>query len=202
MRFYKVISVLFHPILLPIIGTLYYFLITPINLSQELKYKITIIIATGTYVMPLLLLYILKRQNKIKSYELQSIKERKSPLIFMIALFFVLGNSLLKINEIIELASLFIGCSLALTFTYFLFLKNLKTSIHMIGASSMVTFIWLFSYEHQINMLSSIAVFFIFSGLIGQARLHLKAHTTKEVYTGFFIGSISQLIVSGMYVIS
>jgi hypothetical protein len=196
---HKLVSLIFHPVLLPFAGTLYYFLIHPIHIPRELKYKITIVIITGTYLMPLLLLYILKKRKKINSYELSNISERKTPLLFMIALFFILGKSLLKIEEILELGTLFIGCSCALTICYFLFLFNFKTSIHMIGASSMLAFVILFSMQYQQNMLAQIAVIILFSGLIGQARLHLKAHTAREVYFGFLIGIMSQFIVFGLY---
>jgi len=196
---YKLISLIFHPILLPFAGTLYYFLIHPISLPRELKYKITIVIITGTYLMPLLLLYILKKRGKINTFELHNISERKTPLLFMIALFFILGKSLLKIEEILELGTLFIGCSFALTVCYFLFLSNFKTSIHMIGASSMLAFVILFSIQHQQNMLAQIIAIVLFAGLIGQARLHLKAHTAKEVYFGFLIGLLSQFLIFGLY---
>jgi len=36
---------------------------------------------------------------------------------------------------------------------------------------------------------------FLLSGLIASARLHLKAHTEKEVYIGFFIGFISPIVL-------
>ncbi|MEN8880277.1 MAG: hypothetical protein ABF311_08900, partial [Polaribacter sp.] len=83
MRFYKIISTLFHPIVIPTIGIIIYFIATirPIGQYQKL---ITIFIVFGsTYIIPLLLLITLKKTGVINSYQLKTRKERKIPLAIM-----------------------------------------------------------------------------------------------------------------------
>ena len=48
---------------------------------------------------------------------------------------------------------------------------------------------------YSILLLPFIIILIVISGILASARLRLKAHTPKEVYLGFFLGVISQLLV-------
>lgn len=194
-RFYKLISVIFHPILLPIVATILYFILHQTNLETSVKYKILIIVATATYLIPLFLLFILKRKKMIQSFEVKNIQERKTPIVFMIVLFYFLGQTLSNIPEITLVSILFFGCSLSLSICYFLFLKKIKTSLHMIGIGSLISFIITYSIHTQTNLLNFISFLSLIAGLIGHARLYLKSHVLKEVIIGFSIGFISNLAI-------
>lgn len=194
-RFYKLISVIFHPILLPIVATILYFILHQTNLETSVKYKILIIVATATYLIPLFLLFILKRKKLIQSFEVKNIQERKTPIVFMIVLFYFLGQTLSNIPEITLVSILFFGCSLSLSICYFLFLKKIKTSLHMIGIGSLISFIITYSIHTQTNLLNFISFLSLIAGLIGHARLYLKSHVLKEVIIGFSIGFISNLAI-------
>lgn len=194
-RFYKLISVIFHPILLPIVATILYFILNQTKLETSVKYKILVIVATATYLIPLFLLYILKRRQNIQSFELKNIQERKIPIIFMTVLFYFLGQTLSKIHEITFLSILFLGCSLSLSICYFLFIKKIKTSLHMIGVGSLIAFIITYSVHSQTNLLYFISFLSLISGLVGHARLYLKSHTLREVIIGFCIGFVTNLAI-------
>ncbi len=44
------------------------------------------------------------------------------------------------------------------------------------------------SYYYGLQLLLFIAVTFLLAGLVGTARLKLKAHTPAEVYLGYLLG--------------
>ncbi|RBW55263.1 MULTISPECIES: hypothetical protein [unclassified Tenacibaculum] len=195
MRWHKFISTILHPIVMPTIGILLYFIFSPINLSSQQQLTILSIVFISTYIVPLLLLVFLKAIGYIKSYQVFSIKERKVPLFFMIALLFFLAELFQKLNIVKDLSYLFYGIVLGLTITYFLFFTRLKSSLHLLSMGGAVGYFLIFQEIHGINILPIIIIFIILSGLLATSRLYLKAHTPKEVYTGFFLGFTSQFIV-------
>ena len=192
MRLYKFISTILHPIVIPTIGILIYFILVPVQLNSNQKLTILAIVFITTYIVPLLLLVFLKAIGYINSYEVFSIKERKVPLFFMITLLFFLAKLFGKLPLIRDLSYLFYGTVLGLIITYFLFIFKLKSSLHLLSMGSVVGFFIIFQQIHGINTISIIIIFILLSGILGASRLWLKAHIPKEVYSGFFIGFFSQ----------
>lgn len=199
MLFYRIISYLLHPVLFPSIATFLYFIFLPTHVQDQGKSIVLGVVFATTYVIPLVLIFLLKKFKLIENYHLKLIDERKFPTIFMTLLFFLLGMLLLDYKIVDLLAFSFFGCALALIFTYILFSLNLKTSLHTMGISGLIGLICLLSFEYQQNLLIYIVFLFLLFGLIATARLKLKAHSSLEVYLGFFIGLASQLIIYSFY---
>ena len=193
MRFYKFISTTLHPIVLPTIVVMLYFLLSPGNFSSYKKLTILSLIFTVTYLIPLLILILFKKLRIIKNYQTDSIKERKLPIAFMIVLFYLLGNT---IDNIGSLRVLFYGTSLGLILIYLLFFFKIKASIHLLSLGISVGFFMIMSSIYSQPYIVLTIIFFLISGVLASARLHLKAHTSREVYIGFFIGLIAPLLVS------
>lgn len=194
MRWHKFISAVLHPVVMPTIGVLLYYILTPLDTSKNQQYALLSIVFISTYIIPLLLLLLLKTLGFIKSFQLKTIEERKIPLFFMISLFFILGkvffNSSVSTRDI---SYLFYGTSLALIIVYFIFFLNIKTSLHLISMGSAIGFFLVFQQIYPISILPIIALLTVLSGLLASSRLYLKAHKPNEVYLGFFIGIVSQL---------
>lgn len=201
MKFYKVISFIFHPILLPFVGSLYYFLITPVNIPKLAKTRIILLILTITYFIPIVLLFLLKKFKKIDNYHINKIEQRKRPLIFVIGLFSFLSWTFFKVPQLMDLALLFSGSVFSFLVMFFLFNYKIKTSIHMFGIGTFIGFLIAFSFKYQYNVLVPLILLFIISGFIGQSRLYLKAHSSKEIYLGFSLGVVTQVLVSATQIL-
>lgn len=199
MFLFKTISYVFHPLLFSFLGTFLYLVLTPKHIVKNQEYIILLIIFMSTYVLPVFVLALLKRMNMIVSYKLDTIEERKFPIIFFIILSFMIGNLLINIQIVDLLAYSFYGTAISLCFTYILFSAKIKTSLHMIGIGGILSFIVIMSFEYQLNYNLIIAILFVLAGLIAVSRLALKAHLPKEVYIGFIVGIISQLISYQFY---
>ncbi|KAB1157221.1 hypothetical protein F7018_09815 [Tenacibaculum aiptasiae] len=193
-RWYKFISTILHPIVMPTIGIILYFILTPINLSSRQQYTILGIVFIATYIIPLLLLVFLKRINYIKSFKVHGIKERRIPIFFMMTLLFMVGKFFAEISIIRDLSYLFFGVVLGLIVIYLLFISKIKSSLHLLSMGAATGYFLLFQQIHNINILPLIIVFILLSGILAASRLHLKAHTSREVYIGFFIGLISPFL--------
>lgn len=194
MKTYKLVSYLFHPILAPIIGTIIFFIILPRHTSRTIETTIIATVFIATYALPLVILSILKQSKVINSYHLAQTQERKYPLFFYISMVYLMAT-LIKNNETtFDLALFFYGSTVSLFIVIILVYKNVKTSLHMLGISGMLTFIIILSYLYKINSLLIISGLFIISGIIASSRLHLKAHTKKETCLGFIIGVLGQIV--------
>jgi hypothetical protein len=170
-----------------------YFLLTPNNLTSDKKLTILGLIFTVTYLIPLLILILFRKLKIIKSYETYSIKERKLPVGLMIILFYLLGNT---IDNIGSLGLLFYATSLGLLLIYLLFFLNIKASVHLLSLGLLLGFFMVLSNVYSHSYILLIILIFILSGILGSARLHLKAHTTREIYIGFFVGLIAPLAIN------
>jgi len=201
MKFYKLISYIFHPLLFSFFGTFLFLFLSPKHFIKQQEYIILLVIFVSTYILPIFLLALLKKMNLINSYHLETIEERKFPVIFFIVLSFMIGKMLLNIQIIDLLAYSFFGVTAGLLITYLLFGLKIKTSLHTLGLGGIIGFVIVMSFEYQLNFNYIIAILFIISGLVAVSRLKLKAHQPKEVYIGFLIGMITQLLSFHFYLL-
>ena len=199
MFIYKLISYVFHPLLFSFLGSFLYLYLSPKHILKEQEYIILIIVFVSTYIIPILLLAILKRFNMISDYHLRNIEERKFPVLFFIMLSFLLGRAMVSTQIADLLAFSFFGVAFALSFTYLLFNIKVKTSLHTLGIGGIIGFVMVMSYEYRLNFNSLLAGLFIIAGLIGVSRLALNAHRPKEIYIGFVLGLISQVLSFQIY---
>ncbi|WP_296635086.1 hypothetical protein [Polaribacter sp.] len=198
MRIHKIISTLFHPIVIPTVGIIIYFLATTKPIEQYQKLITICIVFASTYVIPLLLLITLKKTGIINSYQLKTRKERKIPLAIMVFLFYMLGNLFYRVKVLEEISMLFYATALGLLITYLLLNIKIKSSIHLLSIGLTCGFFMFSSLMSRESYILIIMTLFLIAGLLASSRLHLKAHTVKEVYLGFFIG-ISAIL--GMYLL-
>jgi len=138
---------------------------------------------------------LLKAFKLTESYHVHSIKERKIPLFIMILLFTVLGNTFFKLPLLRDFGVLFYGTSFGLILVYLFSIFQLKVSLHLLSIGSMVGFFMVMGIEYITSVIPVLLLLIVLSGLLASARLHLKAHTPKEVYLGFFFGVFTQLSV-------
>ncbi len=196
---YKVISYVLHPLLFAFMGSFIYLYLTPKHVAKEQEYVILFVVFVSTYIIPIILLALLKKVKLINDYHLRSINERKFPVLFFIMLSFLIGRALIAIHIVDLLAFSFFGVAFALSFTYLLFNLKIKTSLHTLGIGGIIGFVMVMSHEYQLNFNAFLAGLFIVAGLIGISRLALNAHRPKEVYIGFVLGIVSQWMSFQIY---
>lgn len=192
----KYISAILHPVLLPTVATLVFFIVSPFDYPLNQIYIILAFIFLGSYLLPLLLLVLFKKLQLISSFEVMDIQERKIPVLCFLSISLILGNVIYSLPNYRILSLLFLGCFLALSLVYLLLYLNFKTSLHTIGMSGFTAFIIIVSNHFKINLLATIALLFFLTGLLATTRLILKAHNPKELIIGFIIGFSSLFIVS------
>ena len=185
-------SYLFHPIFIPLLGTVFYVLIEAqyFTLAQYLILFLQIIIIT--FLLPIAFFYLLRTFGKVETAMLSDISQRKIPLLLQIMLFAVLIEKSITIDRFPSLYFFFVGGLLSTIITFLLLYVKFKASIHMIGISSLTVFIIGLSIHNQINTINLVALFVILNGIVASSRLFMKAHSNKELLVGFFCGVIPQ----------
>jgi len=193
MRWHKLISSILHPVVMPTIGVLLYLILSDLRIVFVQKLSLVGVVVVATYLIPVLLLVVLKSIGVIDSYQVKTIPERKFPVIFMIVLFFFVGKSLYNVTMIRDISFLFFGTCVGLILVYLIFSLQVKTSLHLLSMGSAVGYFIVFQFTQNITVIPIILIFIVLSGVLASSRLYLKAHTKKEVYLGFTIGVLSQL---------
>ncbi|WP_297702929.1 hypothetical protein [uncultured Eudoraea sp.] len=192
--FFKIISHLFHPIFVPIAGTITYFVITPKYSPLELQSGNVLPIFILTVIIPIISFLILKNLGVVSSIFLPGINERKYPLIIEIALLLMIIIKVIPNNYILEVNFFFVGLLSATMACLLLIFFKFKTSLHMVGIGSYLMFLIALSIHFEINIIIAISLFTLLTGILATARLYLNRHSRAEVFIGFLIGFGSQLL--------
>ena len=195
MRFYKFISVILHPIVVPTIGVILYFLLIQNRLQSNQRLAVLGLIFTATYLIPIYILLLFKKLKLIESFKVENIKERKIPVLVMIVLFYLLAITFVSIPNLTDLGLLFYTTSFGLGCVYILFAFQIKASIHLLSLGITTGFFLLMASLYSQNFSVLLIICILLSGTLASARLHLKAHTPTEVYFGFFLGFFSPIVM-------
>jgi hypothetical protein len=200
MQLSKFISIVLHPIFMPLL-VLYLTLETlpsvAFAISQYLNYIYGIVICC-TIILPLLSIFFLMRKGRVGSLEISNHKERSLPL-FITALWMSLGFFML--NNILFYAPILkaeiIGAILIILFAAIIS-KFWKISLHLLGIGGVVgVFIALQLITGGVLYL--LIIFILLSGILGVARIKQKAHNHTQVYVGFLLGMSVELITLLLY---
>ena len=200
MQLSKFISIVLHPILMPLLAlylTLETLPFVAFAISQYLNYIYCIVICS-TIILPLLSIFFLIKKGKVSSLEMSNHKERSLPL-FITVIWMSLGVFML--SNILFYAPILkaeiIGAILIILFAAIIS-KFWKISLHLLGLGGVVgVFIALQLIEG--GVLHLLLIFILLSGILGVARIQQKAHNHTQVYLGFLLGLSVELITLLLY---
>ena len=131
----KIISIIFHPLFMPVYGVLLLFFISGTFLSYLpgiVKRIVFIIIAVNTIILPLSVVPFYISQKIIKSVHMDTSRERIIPLTLN-GFFFYLGYYLLNRLQVTDLIKVYMLASFSVVVVTLLVSLKWKISIHMIG---------------------------------------------------------------------
>lgn len=191
----KSISYIFHPLIMPLLGLVFYFTKTPRFIPEPVIRAKVFSITILTIILPILLYFLLKTIRQVESLDLKTTKERIIPLILNVFITGLILNRVLPHDEIPELYYFYLGILFSSLACLILAILRFKASIHMIGSAGFFMFAVALSIHFKININGSIAIMCIILGAIATSRLHLKAHTNAELLMGLFIGLVPQLLL-------
>lgn len=190
-RFAKIVSVVFHPLLVPTYALLvmmnlqiYSILVMPI----KYRYIIVAFVFLTTFVLPSLIIFILLKVGKIKSLEMHSRQERIIPLIIIAAAFYS-TYYMLKQTSLTGIMALFMIGATMLVLISLVINYISKISLHMTAWGGMFGVFLGFAISHNYNLTAILFAILLILGVVGSARLKLDAHRPVQVYSGFLLGA-------------
>lgn len=195
-RLLRSISYIFHPLIMPLLGVIFYFSKSPRFIAPEIIQAKLVSLLILTVLLPILLYFLLKTLGKVNSIHLNSTKERIYPLILNCIVIVIALQRIVSPTQAIELYFFFLGILLSTMTSLILAIFKFKASIHMIGVSGLFMFFISLSIHFSININGTLAIMSFIIGAVATSRLHLKAHSSKELVVGLLIGIIPQLILT------
>jgi hypothetical protein len=187
--FSKIISVLFHPMLMPTLGIFVIFQAgTHVSfLPFEAKRIIYITVFLTTCILPLSLLPLLLQFGAIKSFQMETARERVLP-VFFTGFFFYLGYLLLKKMGVSGIIGNFMLASLIAVLSAVVVTVFWKISLHTIGIGGVAGAVMALAFRYGMDLSLLVFLLLLASGITASARLYLGAHKPAQVYVGFLWG--------------
>ncbi len=190
-KFAKLISIIFQPLMMPLITLLILFnsdTYIAFSVSDEMKTFIYFLFIAFTVVLPTLLFLWLIRRGIISSLEMKEASERRLPFLISIILYFALYYLLRNLALPGIVYVLLLGTILSLVVCFFITIAW-KISVHMIGVGGVIGSLLALSIRLGADFSFAIYALVLLAGFIGYARLKLFAHTPAQVYSGFLVGT-------------
>lgn len=187
----NIISVIFHPVFLPVYGFLIIFNAPTfmVHLPTGLKRVIISLATINMTVVPLALMPFLKYRNVIKSYKMDSRQERIIPLSIG-AMMYIVTCVIFYSYEIPQLVKSFTLAASLTSVLILLITFRWKISAHAAGMGALLATVIVLSIKMMANLSVLWIPVLLFSGLVLSARMILKSHNPSQIYAGYIVGFI------------
>lgn len=191
------LSYVFHPLFIPLYVFLFVLYVAPYEFSGFNPKSVTLKILSvfiSTAFFPAVVVFLLWRLKFIDSIYLRTQKERIIPyittMIFYWWMFYLSKNftdqpSILKVFFF----GIFITTAVAVVANNYF-----KISMHALGVGGAIAFICIFAFAYQVQIGFFISIALLISGLVLTARSIVSNHSQFDLYSGFILAIICQLI--------
>ena len=195
MRLTKVISVILHPIFMPLFSFYLSIKLIPsigFAITDYLNYIYGVLVISSI-ILPLISLYILVKRGRVESIYMTNHYERATPLYrtaFLIGLGYYLIEHILIFSPILK--SELLG-AIAIMILAALISKYWKISLHMLGIGGLFGILiglHIFFGGMEEVMVSTLLI----AGVLGISRIKEKAHNYNQIYVGFIVGASVETI--------
>ncbi|TXK52823.1 hypothetical protein FVR03_00160 [Pontibacter qinzhouensis] len=198
----RLLSVVFHPLLLPtyLFAFLFYYLPAPlVSLPLRGRWVVLSLIFFTTFIIPGLGAYTMVRAGHVDSLEMDRREQRSLPLLFTGVCYVVTAYLLHRENifdRLFFVIMVILATSVFLAFVISLFWKISAHSIGVGGALGLLLVLSRLSPDS--DMVPPLALTIFIAGAVLSARLSLHVHTPAQVYAGFGSGLLLALTAAAL----
>ncbi len=196
-RLAQIISVVFHPLVIPTLGMLLLFHVNSYisyTIPPQAKQFILLIVFINTAIAPALSVLLLKRTGLVRDLQIDDRADRIYPLLIT-ALFFFLTYYLLRQIALPSLIYYFLIGGALLVILTLLITFRWKISIHMVSMGGLTGFLLVSMLLLKTDISWLVLLSLLVSGAVGSARLVMRAHVPLQVYAGFLMGLSVMLLL-------
>lgn len=189
-------SFLFHPMMLPAYAFILTYYTNPFlfaDYSPNVLMQLFLRMVINTILFPVITVLLLKMLGIVKSIYLPEGRERIAPYmacgLFYIWTYVVFHNT--DVPSI--LSTILLGSCITLFVVFFINIFK-KISIHAAGMGCLLGVVLILAMISPFDISWILITTILLSGIVGSSRLALNAHQPTEIYLGYFVGLMSQLI--------
>lgn len=181
--FSKGLSYVLHPSVMPLFGYYLVMQLEPFQYSGRIFLLGMILLMTGTYLIPGALSLFLVRMGVVDSLHMERAEDRRIPYLIG-AFFYGITAVMVQSLQFPAPIAVYLYAQCLLIVVGWMYLPGKKISAHTGGMAGFFALSLVLADYYQINLFSIQLLAILGTGLIGSARLVLKAHTLPEVLLG------------------
>ena len=191
----RIMSMLFTPFYLPLVGLVALFLFSYMSLLPfAYKLPMLLMVYISTILMPSLLIHLYRKFQGWTSKELGRKERRVVPYLISILCYFgcfflMEYRNTPRVISIILVAALVIQMVCALINVWW------KISTHTAAIGGVAGGLVVYSIAFSFNPIWWLAFVILLAGMVGTARMILRQHTLAQVVTGFLVGVVCALFI-------
>lgn len=188
------VSMVFTPFYLPLVGLLALFLFSYLSLYPwGFKLRVIALVYLFTILLPTFLIRLYRRYNGWTPIELGRKERRMVPYIISILCYFVCVYLMEQLHIPHFMASIVIA---ALVVQIVCALINMfwKISTHTAAIGGFAGALFVFADAFGFNPVWWFCLLFVLAGLLGSSRMILRQHTLAQVVTGFLMGAVCTVL--------
>ena len=191
----KFFTYAFHPLLLPTYSFALVIYTNPFLFGNYGAYTWIPILKVflNTFLFPVFSLLVMYQLGFIKSFIMDDAKERIIPyistLVFYIWTFSVFRNS----GDPLLLSVIMLGACLSASAAFVINLFR-KISLHATGMGALLGLAFGNAFFSAHDIVPSLMLVAIIAGAVGTSRLILNAHKDADLYLGYFVGFMLQVV--------
>jgi hypothetical protein len=196
----RTISILFHPVLMPVYGMI--IIVTAPTLYNyipfDVKKLLVLIMLINNVLLPLSLIPFFIHRHMISSWDITERKERNIPLILSSILYMITTYIFFRFPVPYFLKTYLIGVTLISLISM---IVNFwwKISLHSVAAGTILALVLVLSFKMYTPLIWFLVPVMIGGGLIMSSRLRLNLHNPAEVWTGYLTGIAAFSLVSMLF---
>lgn len=190
----KIISLMFTPFYLPVIGIGLLFLFTYMNaLPWEYKSAVLLLTFLFTVLLPTLLIRAYRKMQGWTRIQLGQ-KERRFVPYFISILCYFLCIEVMKIQHVAFFIHSIVFSAIIIQITCILINLFWKISTHMAAIGGVAGGVIAFTHIFIYNPVWWLCVVFLLAGMLGTARMILRQHSLAQVVAGFAVGFVGAAV--------
>jgi hypothetical protein len=187
--FAKIISVVFHPLFMPVYGLLIIFSAPTLfgYLPFQVKKLLLLIVVINNVMLPFSLMPFFIHRNIISTWTIENRRERVIPLILTTILYSVTSFIIFRLPIPLFLKT-FIFSTFFLSIIVTVINFWWKISLHSVASGAIIALVLILSFKMFTPLTGYLIISVIVGGLVLSSRLRLNYHNPLQVWMGFLAG--------------
>ena len=184
----KIVSALFNPFYLPVIGLILLFIFSYLNLLPwAYKLQVITLVYMCTVLLPTFLIHLYRRYQGWSLIEL-GVKERRMVPYVIAIVCYGFCYYLMQFLRIPHFMASIVMAALIIQVVCGFINQYWKISTHTAAIGGVTGALLAFSFAFSYNPVWWLCIAILLAGVLGTARMILRQHTLAQVVVGFIVG--------------